>query len=198
MKDAKDKKKESEMKEEDRRLEENSIEVEEPSIEDDKISTQQVSDDIDFTVKLEEANDRILRMAAEMENYRKRTTKEKEDAIKYSTTKFARDIVTVADDLERALESIKDIDLDGNETTKTLHEGIQLTMRSLSQILERNGIERFDPTGEKFDPTVHEAMFEVPDNEKESGIIVHLVEPGYRINERILRPARVGVSKSSK
>ena len=71
-------------------------------------------------------------------------------------------------------------------------------MRSLTRILERNGIERFDPTGEKFDPTLHEAMFEVPDTEKENGIVVHLVEPGYRINERILRPARVGVSKSNK
>tara|TARA_B100001121_G_scaffold252434_1_gene228913 strand:+ start:3092 stop:3688 length:597 start_codon:yes stop_codon:yes gene_type:complete len=194
----KDKKKKSEIHEENNSHEEESTVVTGSDNEDSVSRIDELKDDTDLTVELEEANDRILRMAAEMENYRKRSLKEKEDAIKYSTTKFARDIVTVADDLERALDSIKDINLDSNETTKTLFEGIQLTMRSLTQILERNGIERFDPTGEKFDPALHEAMFEVPDTEKETGIIVHLVEPGYRISDRILRPARVGVSKSSK
>ena len=198
MKDKKDKQKEQEVHEDIENLMEDSTLVNESDLEDGGSMNESTKDEPDLTEMLEEANDRILRMAAEMENYRKRSQKEKEDAIKYSTTKFARDIVTVADDLERALDSIKDINLDNNETTKTLSEGVQLTMRSLTQILERNGIERFDPTGEKFDPTLHEAMFEVPDTEKENGIVVHLVEPGYRINERILRPARVGVSKSNK
>ena len=121
---------------------------------------ESTKDEPDLTEMLEEANDRILRMAAEMENYRKRSIKEKEDAIKYSTTKFARDIVTVADDLERALDSIKDINLDNNETTKTLSEGT-INNEVAHPNTERNGIERFDPTGEKFDPTLHEAMFEV-------------------------------------
>ena len=197
MKDKKDKQKEPEVHEDIESLTEDSTLVNESDLEDEGSMNESTKDEPDLTEMLEEANDRILRMAAEMENYRKRSIKEKEDAIKYSTTKFARDIVTVADDLERALDSIKDINLN-NETTKTLSEGVQLTMRSLTQILERNGIERFDPTGEKFDPTLHEAMFEVPDTEKENGIVVHLVEPGYRINERILRPARVGVSKSNK
>ena len=198
MKDKKDKQKEPEVHEDIENLMEDSTLVNESDLEDGGTMKEATKDEPDLNEMLEEANDRILRMAAEMENYRKRSQKEKEDAIKYSTTKFARDIVTVADDLERALDSIKDINLDNNETTKTLSEGVQLTMRSLTQILERNGIERFDPTGEKFDPTLHEAMFEVPDTEKENGIVVHLVEPGYRINERILRPARVGVSKSNK
>ena len=198
MKDKKDKQKEQEVHEDIENLMEDSTLVNESDLEEGGSMNESTKDQPDLTEMLEEANDRILRMAAEMENYRKRSQKEKEDAIKYSTTKFARDIVTVADDLERALDSIKDINLDNNETTKTLSEGVQLTMRSLTQILERNGIERFDPTGEKFDPTLHEAMFEVPDTEKENGIVVHLVEPGYRINERILRPARVGVSKSNK
>ena len=194
MKDKKDKQKEQKEQEEHEDIEnlmEDSTLVNESDLEDGGSMNESTKDQPDLTEMLEEANDRILRMAAEMENYRKRSLKEKEDAIKYSTTKFARDIVTVADDLERALDSIKDINLDNNETTKTLSEGVQLTMRSLTQILERNGIERFDPT-------LHEAMFEVPDTEKENGIVVHLVEPGYRINERILRPARVGVSKSNK
>ena len=198
MKEKKDRQKEPELREDSENTAEESTTVNESDLADMSSMNEVTKDESDLTEMLEEANDRILRMAAEMENYRKRSLKEKEDAIKYSTTKFARDIVTVADDLERALDSIKDINLDNNETTKTLFEGVQLTMRSLTQILERDGIERFDPTGEKFDPTLHEAMFEVPDTEKETGIIVHLVEPGYRINDRILRPARVGVSTSNK
>jgi molecular chaperone GrpE len=154
--------------------------------------------DLDYAGQLDELNDRLLRMAAEMENLRKRSLKEREDAIKYSTTKFARDIITVADDLERAIESVKEIDFEANDAMKTLYDGVELTLRSLTQIFSRNGIERFDPLGEKFDPTMHEAMFEVPNSENESGIVVHLVEPGYRLNDRILRPARVGVSKSDK
>ena len=154
--------------------------------------------DLDYAGQLDELNDRLLRMAAEMENLRKRSLKEREDAIKYSTTKFARDIITVADDLERAIESVKELDFETNDAMKTLYDGVELTLRSLTQIFSRNGIERFDPLGEKFDPTIHEAMFEVPNSENESGIVVHLVEPGYRLNDRILRPARVGVSKSDK
>lgn len=154
--------------------------------------------DLDHAGQIDELNDRLLRMAAEIENLRKRSLKEREDAIKYSTTKFARDIITVADDLERAIESVQGIDFETNDTMKTLYDGVEITLRSLTQIFSRNGIERFDPLGEKFDPTMHEAMFEVPNSENESGIIVHLVEPGYRLNDRILRPARVGVSKSDK
>ena len=164
----------------------------------DLVSEENSTSDLDHAVQLDELNDRLLRMAAEMENLRKRSLKEREDAIKYSTTKFARDIITVADDLERAIESVKGIDFEKNDATKTLYDGVELTLRSLTQIFSRNGIERFNPSGEKFDPTMHEAMFEVPDSENESGIIVHLVEPGYRLNDRILRPARVGVSKSEK
>jgi len=166
--------------------------------EENLVSEENPTSDLDHAAQLDELNDRLLRMAAEMENLRKRSLKEREDAIKYSTTKFARDIITVADDLERAIESVKGIDFEKNDATKTLYDGVELTLRSLTQIFSRNGIERFDPSGEKFDPTMHEAMFEVPDSENVSGVIVHLVEPGYRINDRILRPARVGVSKSEK
>jgi molecular chaperone GrpE len=147
--------------------------------------------------KLDESKDRLLRMAAEMENLRKRSLREKEDAIKYSITRFSRDIITIADDLERALDSTKNIETLDVEDTKNLIEGIEITMKSLKQIFTRNGIERFDPLGEKFDPTQHEAMFEIPDDKKESGIVAHIVEPGYRISDRVLRPARVGVSKSN-
>ena len=162
---------------------------------DEDIADQSTTESIQE--KLDESNDRLLRMAAEMENLRKRSLREKEDAIKYSITKFSRDIITVADDLERALESTTNIETLNIEDTKNLIEGIEITMKSLKQIFTRNGIERFDPLGEKFDPTQHEAMFEVPDDEKESGIVAHIVEPGYKISDRVLRPARVGVSKSN-
>lgn len=162
---------------------------------DENIKDQSTSESIQE--KLDESNDRLLRMAAEMENLRKRSLREKEDAIKYSITKFSRDIITVADDLERALESANNIETLNIEDTKNLIEGIEITMKSLKQIFTRNGIERFDPLGEKFDPTQHEAMFEIPDDKKESGIVAHIVEPGYRISDRVLRPARVGVSKSN-
>ncbi|RZO33140.1 MAG: nucleotide exchange factor GrpE, partial [Hyphomicrobiales bacterium] len=115
MNDTKDKKKKSEAQGESQRLEEETMPEDLIDLEDDESPIEDIKDDINLKVKLDEANDRILRMAAEMENSRKRGLKEKEDAIKYSTTKFARDIVTVADDLERAIESIKDINLDGNE-----------------------------------------------------------------------------------
>tara|TARA_B100001057_G_scaffold94168_1_gene90512 strand:- start:22459 stop:23067 length:609 start_codon:yes stop_codon:yes gene_type:complete len=181
--------------------------VEAPAVDEDELITE-VNQDFDEDIadqsttesiqeKLDESNDRLLRMAAEMENLRKRSLREKEDAIKYSITKFSRDIITVADDLERALESTTNIETLNIEDTKNLIEGIEITMKSLKQIFTRNGIERFDPLGEKFDPTQHEAMFEVPDDEKESGIVAHIVEPGYKISDRVLRPARVGVSKSN-
>lgn len=162
---------------------------------DEDIADQSTTESIQE--KLDESNDRLLRMAAEMENLRKRSLREKEDAIKYSITKFSRDIITVADDLERALESTNNIENLNIEDTKNLIEGIEITMKSLKQIFKRNGIERFDPLGEKFDPTQHEAMFEIPDDGKESGIVAHIVEPGYKISDRVLRPARVGVSKSN-
>ena len=148
--------------------------VEAPALDEDELITE-VNQDFDEDIadqsttesiqeKLDESNDRLLRMAAEMENLRKRSLREKEDAIKYSITKFSRDIITVADDLERALENTTNNETLNNKDTKNLIEGIEITMKSLKQIFTRNGIERFDPLGEKFDPTQHEAMFEVPDD----------------------------------
>ncbi|MBT5640722.1 MAG: nucleotide exchange factor GrpE [Rhodobiaceae bacterium] len=149
----------------------------------------------ELKVELDEANDRILRMAAEMENLRKRALKEKEDASKYSISKFSREIIIVSDNIERALNSIQGIELPENEAISNLITGIEITSRELQQVFTRHGIERFDPSGEKFDPVYHEAMFEIPDETAETGIVVQVLEPGYKIKDRILRPARVGVSK---
>jgi len=149
----------------------------------------------ELKVELDEANDKILRMAAEMENLRKRSFKEKEDASKYSISRFSRDIIIVSDNIERALNSIQDIKLPKNEAISNLIAGIEITSKELQQVFARHGIERFDPSGEKFDPLYHEAMFEIPDEMSETGMIVQVLEPGYKIKDRILRPARVGVSK---
>ena len=185
---------------------EDSIEKDEEPIEiqdsfDEKLA---VDEDVELNVKnlydelkteLDEANDRILRMAAEMENLRKRASKEKEDASKYSISKFSRDIIIVSDNIERALNSVQDIELSENEAISNLITGIEITSRELQQVFARHGIERFDPSGEKFDPLYHEAMFEIPDETVEVGMIVQVLEPGYKIKDRILRPARVGISK---
>ncbi|MBT4203092.1 nucleotide exchange factor GrpE [Hyphomicrobiales bacterium] len=184
-------------------LSEDFIEKDEVYIETQDSSDENLDTDVkDFVnifdelkVELDEANDRILRMAAEMENLRKRALKEKEDASKYSISKFSREIIIVSDNIERALNSIQGIELPENEAISNLITGIEITSRELQQVFTRHGIERFDPSGEKFDPVYHEAMFEIPDETAETGIVVQVLEPGYKIKDRILRPARVGVSK---
>jgi molecular chaperone GrpE len=140
--------------------------------------------------------DRLLREMAEMENLRKRARRETEDAARYAIARFARDLVTVADNLRRALEAVPgEARSEGGDALAALIEGVGVTERSFEQILERHGVKRFDPAGEKFDPERHEAMFEVPDQDKPAGTVAHVVESGYTIGDRMLRPARVGVSK---
>lgn len=202
----KSKKKSNLLKDEEILLEDSIKKDEEPiEIQDSFNEKLAVDEDVKLNVKnlfdelkaeLDEANDRILRMAAEMENLRKRAFKEKEDAGKYSISKFSRDIIIVSDNIERALNSIQDIELPENEAISNLITGIEITSRELQQVFARHGIERFDPSGEKFDPLYHEAMFEIPDETVEVGMIVQVLEPGYKIKDRILRPARVGVSKA--
>lgn len=139
--------------------------------------------------------DRLLRAVAEMDNLRKRTQREKEDAARYAITRFARDLVSVADDLNRALETATpEARAEAGEFAANLVTGVEMTERRLQQVFESHGLKRFDPAGEKFDPSVHEAMFEVPDPSQPAGMVAHVVEAGYMIGDRVLRPARVGVS----
>ena len=143
-----------------------------------------------------EARDKMLRTLAEMENLRKRTAKEVADARAYGITGFARDILDIADNLQRALDAIP---AEAKETAdpgiKAFIEGVELTERSLLNTLEKNGVKKFDPTGEKFDPNVQQAMYEVPDASVPAGTVVQVVQAGYMIGERVLRPALVGVAK---
>ena len=146
--------------------------------------------------ELGEAKDRTLRTLAEMENLRKRTTREIAVARAYGITAFARDVLDIADNLQRALDAVPaEAKAAADPGLKALIEGVELTERSLLNTLEKNGVKKFDPTGERFDPNFQQAMYEVPDPSVPTGTVVQVVQAGYKIGERILRPALVGVSK---
>lgn len=141
--------------------------------------------------------DRLLRAAAEMENTRKRAEREKQDAARYANAGFGRDMLEVSDNLRRALKTLKQDERDAaGDSLKALIEGVEMTERLLTAALERNGIREITPEpGERFDPNHHEAMFEVPGTGQPAGTVVHVLEAGYRIGDRLLRAARVGVAK---
>jgi molecular chaperone GrpE len=143
-----------------------------------------------------ELKDKVLRTLAEMENLRRRTEREVGDARTYGIASFARDVLGIADNMQRALDAARQ-ELSGSTDpgVNTLLEGVELTERELLKALERNGVKRFDPQGEKFDPNLHQAMYEVPDPSVPSGMVMQVIQPGYMIGERILRPALVAVSK---
>jgi molecular chaperone GrpE len=143
-----------------------------------------------------DARDKMLRTLAEMENLRKRTAREVSDARTYGITGFARDVLDIADNLQRALDAVPaEARAAADPGLKALIEGVELTERSLHATLEKNGVKKFDPTGQKFDPNFQQAMYEVPDASVPSGTVLQVVQAGYMIGERILRPALVGVSK---
>jgi molecular chaperone GrpE len=139
--------------------------------------------------------DKHLRTIAEMENFRRRAEKEKSDGMKYAVTDFARDIVSIGDNLRRAIEAVQKEPLDENPALKTLLDGVEVTERELIKIFERHGVTRFDPLGEKFDPHVHEAMIKVDVPSVPAETVVQVLQAGYKINDRILRPAAVIVAK---
>lgn len=143
-----------------------------------------------------ELRDKMLRTLAEMENLRKRTAREVADARTYGITGFARDVLDIADNLQRALDAVPaETRESADPILKALIEGVELTERSLLNALEKNGVKKFDPAGEKFDPNFQQAMYEVPDASVPPGTVVQVVQAGYMIGERVLRPALVAVSK---
>ncbi len=144
----------------------------------------------------EELKDRALRTAAEMENLRRRTARDVVDARTYAVANFARDMLQVADNLQRGLDAIPaEAKASGDVGFKALIDGVEITLRGMLAALERHGVKKLAPEGEKFDPNFHQAMFEVPNPDIAAGIVVQVVQPGYSIGERVLRPAMVGVSK---
>jgi molecular chaperone GrpE len=146
--------------------------------------------------ELADMKDRLLRTLAEMENMRKRTERDVADARSYGISSFARDILGVADNMHRALQALDDeLRAKADDATKALLEGVELTERELMSALERHGVKRIEPLNQKFDPNRHQAMFEKEDPSVPSGTVVQVVQAGYTIGERVLRPALVAVSK---
>lgn len=140
--------------------------------------------------------DRLLRTLAEMENLRRRTEREVADARAYGITNFARDILAVADNMERALQALDDeIRTKADAGVKALLDGVELTERELIKVMEKYGVRKLEPQGQKFDPNLHQAMFELPDPSVPAGTVVQVMQPGYTIGERVLRPALVGIAK---
>ncbi len=140
--------------------------------------------------------DKVLRTLAEMENLRRRTEREVSEAKTYGVTSFARDMLTFADNLRRAVDSVPAAEREAaSAALKTFVEGIELTERDFLSRLTRHGVKKIEPQGHKFDPNMHEALFEVPDPSVVAGTVVQVVESGYAIGERCLRPAKVGVAR---
>lgn len=143
-----------------------------------------------------ELKDRLLRTLADMENLRKRTAREVADAELRGITSFASDMLGVADNMRRALDAVTpEARKSAQAAVTALIDGVELTERDLLKALEKNRVRQFTPQGEKFDPNLHQAIFEVPDATVPAGHVVQVVQPGYMIGERVLRPALVGVSK---
>jgi molecular chaperone GrpE len=140
--------------------------------------------------------DKLLRTLADMENLRKRTSREVADAELRGITAFARDVIGVADNMRRALDAVTPEVRDSAQgAMKALIEGVELTEREVLKALEKNKVRQFNPQREKFDPNLHQAIFEVPDASVPAGSVVQVVQPGYMLGDRVLRPAVVGVSK---
>ncbi len=149
----------------------------------------------DYKALAAELNDRMLRAVAELENYRKRADKERQDTAKFAISGFARDCLTVLDNLRRGLDSVSAEDRGTNPALEALAAGMELTERELMGTLERHGIVKVDPKGEPFDYDRHQAMFEVEDASVPAGTVVEVVQAGYLLHDRLLRAAMVGVSK---
>ena len=177
--------------------------AESPETQDANASAADAANENDPVATLEaqvaELRDRFLRAVAEGDNIRKRAEKDVADARAYGITAFARDVLTVADNLARTIEHVSaEARASADPSLKALLDGVELTERDLQMILQKNGVKPINPMGEKFDPHFHQAMFEVPDSGRPHGTIVQVIQPGYAIGQRVLRPAMVGVAKGGK
>lgn len=162
----------------------------------DMDATPQIDPVEALTAENADLKDRMLRLAADMENLRNRTKREVADAKSYAVANFARDMLAVSDNLRRAIEAVTEEKREsGSDEFKSLLEGVELTEKSMLGTMERHGVKKLDPEGQKFDPNFHQAMFEVPNPEVPNNTVVQVVQSGYQIGERVLRPAMVGVAK---
>ncbi len=145
--------------------------------------------------RIADLTDRLLRAHAEMDNLRKRTERDKEDMARYAISKFARDVLSVGDNLQRATAAVPAGAAEEDPALMALVEGVSMTERDFLNVLERNGIKRIDPAGEPFNPHQHQAMTEIENTDVAPGTVVQVFQPGYILEDRVLRPAMVVVAK---
>jgi molecular chaperone GrpE len=150
---------------------------------------------VELQTQLDKTKDQMLRALAEAENARKRAVRERDDASKYAIAGFAKDLLVVSDNLKRALDAVPREALDTDPLLKNLVEGIEATQRDLQKSFEQNGIRKIDPSDEIFNPNFHEVLFEAPGTGKPAGTVIQIIDIGYILHDRLLRPARVGVAK---
>ena len=150
----------------------------------------------ELELKISELKDQLLRAVADSENIRKRSEREKEQTRKFGIANFAKDLLSIADNLGRALDAAPRNEDIKDDAIKNFVIGIQMTEQELQKAFDKNNIRKIDPIGEKFDYNFHQAMFEVEETDQEPGVVVQVLQPGYAIDDRILRPAMVGVSKA--
>lgn len=150
----------------------------------------------DANSKIAELKDQNLRALAETENVRRRVQRDRDEALKFATTGLAKDLLPVADNLRRALDAIPKDALEKDEALRNFATGVEMTERLLLAALERHQIKRIEALGQKFDSNLHQAMFEVPGSGQPTGTVVQVLEAGYTINDRLLRPALVGIAKA--
>ena len=141
--------------------------------------------------------DQLLRTLADLDNVRKRGERDKEQTRKFGIANFAKDLLSAADNLRRALDHVPEDQTGLDQGDRNLIVGVEMTEREVLAAFEKNGVRRIDPMGEKFDYNFHQAMFELENTGKEPGTVVQVLQPGYAIEERVLRPAMVGVAKGS-
>ncbi|HVC52505.1 MAG TPA: nucleotide exchange factor GrpE [Stellaceae bacterium] len=144
--------------------------------------------------ELADNRDRLLRALAEADNIRRRAERERADTVKYAVSGFAKDLLAPADNLRRALDSVAGAE-PADDKTRSLVEGVAATERELLAVFERHGLKRIDPMGERFDHNLHQAIFEAERSGRPAGTVVEVLQPGYVLHDRLLRPAMVGVAK---
>ena len=177
---------------EDKNVEEEKTEGEDLPKEEPKLSNEEIVEK--FKVDIEELKDQRLRSVAELENYRKRSEKDQSDALKYGITNFAKEVISIRDNIERANASILD-EIKSDEKIKPVIEGLELIHQSIISVLDRFEIKKIESIDQKFDHNFHQAMVEIERDDCEPGTVVQELIPGYMLHDRLLRPAMVGVSK---
>ena len=174
---------------------EDDLEAPEPEPEPEPEPPEEVDREAELEAEAADLRDKLLRALAETENVRRRAGRDREDAFKYAVTNFARELLAVADNLRRAVDSVPADLRAGNEAVENLMVGVEMTEKAMLDAFDRCGIKPIEALGQRFDHNLHEALFELEDKEQPAGTVVQVIEAGFVLHDRLLRPAKVGVSK---